>query len=154
MTTTSGSAAISDGRQRIAAVPAMDLGRIELARGGGALAHHLVVRRGIDAAPMLPRQSPRPMRRAVASARLSHHRPKPSMMIDATMPRPGAANGVVPKNGIGIAFWIDGVPGKADMVKVEVPSMMAAGISRRGTAGRAKKLLRHRSRAQRTQRTG
>ena len=27
------------------------------------------------------------------------------------MPRPGAANGVVPKNGIGIAFWIAGVPG-------------------------------------------
>jgi hypothetical protein len=54
------------------------------------------------------------------------------MMIDAIMPRPGAAKGVVPKNGIGIAFWIDGVPGKADMVKVEVPSTSAAGISRRG----------------------
>ena len=48
------------------------------------------------------------------------------------MPRPGAANGVVPKNGIGIAFWIAGVPGSADMVNVEVPSPMAAGISRRG----------------------
>ena len=50
------------------------------------------------------------------------------------MPRPGAANGVVPKNGIGIAFWIDGVPGKADMVKVDVPRTIAAGISRRGIA--------------------
>ena len=50
------------------------------------------------------------------------------------MPRPGAANGVVPKNGIGIAFWIAGVPGSADMVKVEVPSAIAAGISRRGMA--------------------
>ena len=49
------------------------------------------------------------------------------------MPRPGAAKVVVPKNGIGIAFWIDGVPGSADMVKVEVPSAIAAGISRRGT---------------------
>ena len=38
------------------------------------------------------------------------------------MPRPGAANGVVPKNGIGIAFWIAGVPGSADIVKVEVPN--------------------------------
>ena len=48
------------------------------------------------------------------------------------MPRPGAANGVVPKNGIGIAFWIAGVPGSADIVKVDVPSAIAAGISRRG----------------------
>ena len=31
------------------------------------------------------------------------------------MPRPGAANGDVPKNGIGIAVWIAGVPGSADM---------------------------------------
>jgi hypothetical protein len=55
------------------------------------------------------------------------------MKTDATMPRPGAANGVVPKNGIGIAFWIDGVPGKADIVKVDVPRAMAAGIRWRGT---------------------
>ena len=39
----------------------------------------------------------------------------------------------MPKNGIGIVFWIEGVPGIADMVKVDVPSMIAAGISRRGT---------------------
>jgi hypothetical protein len=50
------------------------------------------------------------------------------------MPRPGAANGVVPKNGIGMAFWIAGVPGRADMVKVDVSSAIAAGISRRGIA--------------------
>src|SRR4051794_16947549 len=56
------------------------------------------------------------------------------MITDAMIPRPGAANGVVPKNGIGIAFWIAGVPGSADMVKVEVPSTIAAGISRRGMA--------------------
>ncbi len=48
------------------------------------------------------------------------------------MPRPGAAKGVVPKNGI--AFWIDGVPGSADIVKVEVPSTIAAGIKRGGIA--------------------
>ncbi len=54
------------------------------------------------------------------------------MMAEAMMPRPGAAKGVVPKNGIGMAFWIAGVPGSADMVKVEVPSAMAAGISRCG----------------------
>jgi hypothetical protein len=52
------------------------------------------------------------------------------MIADAIRPRPGAANGLVPKNGIGIAFWIAGVPGIADIVKVEVPSAMAAGISR------------------------
>jgi len=50
------------------------------------------------------------------------------------MPRPGAAKGVVLKNGIGIAFWIDEVPGKADMVNVDIPSTIAAGISRRGMA--------------------
>ena len=60
------------------------------------------------------------------------------------MPRPGAANGVVPKNGIGIAFWIAGVPGSADMVKVEVPSAIAAGISRRGMSAGAEQRLRHR----------
>ena len=56
------------------------------------------------------------------------------MMAEAITPSPGAAKGVVPKNGIGIAFWIAGVPGSADMVKVEVPSAIAAGISRRGMA--------------------
>ena len=39
------------------------------------------------------------------------------MIAEAIRPSPGAANGVVPKNGIGIAFWIEGVPGMADMVK-------------------------------------
>src|SRR6516165_1841171 len=86
-----------------------------------------------DCAESLLSSKPWPKCRALASARFSHHMPKPNMMADATIPRPGAANGVVPKNGIGIAFWMDGVPGKADMVKVEVPSAMAAGISRRGT---------------------
>ena len=54
------------------------------------------------------------------------------MIAAAMMPSPGAANGVVPKNGIGIAFWIDGVPGRADIVNVEVPSMIAAGMRRPG----------------------
>ena len=54
------------------------------------------------------------------------------MMAEAMRPRPGAAKGLVPKNGIGIAFWIAGVPGIADMVKVEVPSAIAAGIRRCG----------------------
>jgi hypothetical protein len=39
---------------------------------------------------------------------------------------------VVPKKGIGIAFCSAGVPGRADMVKVIVPSAIAAGIRRRG----------------------
>lgn len=59
--------------------------------------------------------------------------PNASMMSEAMMPSPGAANGVVPKKGMGMAFWMEGVPGMADMVKVEVPSAIAAGISRRGT---------------------
>ncbi len=54
------------------------------------------------------------------------------MITEAMTPRPGAASGVVPKNGIGIAFWIDGVPGSADMVKVDVPSAIAAGMRRFG----------------------
>ncbi len=54
------------------------------------------------------------------------------MIRVAITPRPGAAKGVVPKKGMGMVFWIDGVPGMADMVKVEVPSMIAAGIRRRG----------------------
>jgi len=41
------------------------------------------------------------------------------MIAEAMIPRPGAANGLVPKNGIGIAFWMAGVPGNADIVKVE-----------------------------------
>ena len=48
------------------------------------------------------------------------------------MPSPGAAKGVVPKKGIGMVFGMAGVPGSADMVKVEDPTMIAAGISRRG----------------------
>ena len=54
------------------------------------------------------------------------------MIAEAMIPRPGAANGVVPKNGIGIAFWMAGVPGNADIVKVEVPKATAAGINRLG----------------------
>ena len=55
------------------------------------------------------------------------------MTAPATIPIPGAAKGVVPKKGIGITFWIAGVPGSAVMVKVKAPSAMAAGISRLGT---------------------
>ncbi len=66
------------------------------------------------------------------------------MMTEAMTPRPGAAKGVVPKNGIGMAFWIAGVPGSADMVKVEVPSAIAAGIRRRGMRSGAEQRLRHR----------
>ncbi len=55
------------------------------------------------------------------------------MMADASAPSPGAANSVVPKYAIGIAFWIAGVPGSAVMVKVNAPSAIAGGISRCGT---------------------
>ena len=56
------------------------------------------------------------------------------MKIAAMMPSPGAANGVVPKNGIGIAFWIAGVPGSAVIVNVKEPRPMAAGMKRFGTS--------------------
>ena len=52
---------------------------------------------------------PRNLPRALASARRSHHMPKPSMIAEAITPSPGAAKAVVPKKGIGIAFWIAGV---------------------------------------------
>ncbi len=85
------------------------------------------------AAPLASPLNPSPARCARPWRSLSHHMPKPNITSAATIPRPGAANGVVPKNGIGIAFWIAGVPGSADMVKVEVPSATAAGSRRRGT---------------------
>jgi hypothetical protein len=77
-------------------------------------------------------EKPSPLRRAAASERSSHHMPKASMMADAIKPNPGAAKGVVPKNGIGMAFWIAGEPGIADIVKVVVPSITAPGSSRFG----------------------
>ena len=56
------------------------------------------------------------------------------MTAAATTPRPGAAKIVVPKYGIGIAFWIAGVPGSAVIVKLKEPSAIAGGIRRCGTA--------------------
>ena len=67
--------------------------------------------------------------------------PKANMTSEAMMPRPGAANGVVPKNGIGMAFWIAGVPGNAVMVNVNEPSAIAAGSSRLGTSARRNSAL-------------
>jgi hypothetical protein len=65
------------------------------------------------------------------------------MIAEAMMPSPGAAKGVVPKKGMGMAFWIAGVPGRADIVKVEVPSAIVAGISRRGTPAELEQRLGH-----------
>ncbi|UVO30360.1 hypothetical protein [Bradyrhizobium arachidis] len=45
--------------------------------------------------------------RAVASARRSHQNPMLIMKIEATTPSLRAADGIVPKNGIGMAFCID-----------------------------------------------
>lgn len=61
------------------------------------------------------------------------------MMNDAMIPSPGAANGVVPKKGIGMAFWTAGVPGIADIVKVMVPSATAPGVSRFGILAERKR---------------
>jgi len=59
------------------------------------------------------------------------------MMTPPTKPSPGAANGVVPKYGIGMAFWIAGDPGSAVMVKVNAPSAIVPGISRLGKSAPA-----------------
>ena len=59
--------------------------------------------------------------------------PPTNMMMPAMMPSPGAANALVPKNGLGMAFWIAGVPGSAVIVNVNEPRAMAPGMSRLGT---------------------
>ena len=81
-----------------------DMGRIQ----------QMIIRR-VAASGATPSGAPKPSPavRAAPSARRSHHSPNPSMTTDAMMPRPGAANGVVPKKGMGIAFWSAGVPGRA-----------------------------------------
>ena len=56
------------------------------------------------------------------------------------MPRPGAAKGVVPKNGIGMAFWMAGVPGSADMVKVDGAERDRRRHSRRGMSAALNRL--------------
>ncbi len=56
--------------------------------------------------------------------------PPLSMITPASVPSTGAANALVPKNGIGIAFWIAGVPGSAVIVNVNEPSAVAAGSRR------------------------
>ena len=48
------------------------------------------------------------------------------------VPSTGAAQPVVPKNDVGMMFWICGVPGSASMVKVKAPSAMVPGTSRLG----------------------
>lgn len=48
------------------------------------------------------------------------------------LPTPGAAKASVPKNAIGMAFWIDGVPGMPLSVNVAPPSSTAAGMNRFG----------------------
>jgi len=110
----------------------LELGRIEFACGGGALAEHLVVGDLVD-----------PGRRPVAElltgtpgGRLRAAEPPQAESEhdgggDDAEPRRGERCGAEERHG---AFWIAGVPGKADMVKVEVPSAIAAGIRRRGMA--------------------
>ena len=58
--------------------------------------------------------------------------PSVNMIAPPISPRPGAEKVLVPKYLIGIAFWIDGVPGSAVMVKVNEPSAMAPGMKRLG----------------------
>ncbi len=58
------------------------------------------------------------------------------MIAPATRPSTGAAARVVPRFWAEIAFWIDGEPGRAVMVKVPAPRPMAAPSSRFGIFAR------------------
>jgi len=62
----------------------------------------------------------------------SQTKPNPNITAPAISPNPEAAKAVVPKVAMGIAFWMDGVPGKAVIVNVKAPKAMAAGINRCG----------------------
>ena len=48
------------------------------------------------------------------------------------VPSSGAAQVVVPKNVVGMMFWICGVPGNESIVNVNAPSAIVPGISRFG----------------------
>ena len=56
---------------------------------------------------------------------MSQRVPAPNVMSAAITDRPGAAKVLVPKNGIGIAFWIAGVPGR---VRRELTDEEVAGL--------------------------
>ncbi|MNL27153.1 hypothetical protein D3C87_1487230 [compost metagenome] len=58
--------------------------------------------------------------------------PPTRMNNEPSTPSQGAAQDVVPKNVVGMMFWICGDPGIASIVKVNAPSAMVAGISRLG----------------------
>jgi hypothetical protein len=57
------------------------------------------------------------------------------MIAPVMMPSPGAAKGVVPKKGIGIAFWTAGVPGSAVMMKVKAPRAAMLAVGERDAGG-------------------
>ena len=66
-------------------------------------------------------------------------------MSAATMPSPGAAKGVVPKNGIGIAFWIDGRAGERRHGEGRGAEHDRRRHQPAGDPGGAEQRLRHRS---------
>lgn len=84
------------------ALSVTNLGWVQLASRGGTLAHDLIVRGGIGrdryVCPITLAQ--------VASPGLGSSQPPQAEAEhnDRRMPSPGAASGVVPKNGIGMAF--------------------------------------------------
>ena len=128
MTTASGRTATANEGSPSPRLPVMDLGRIELARRRRMLANLLVDDGGgvrIAAVPLA----------GLACGRFGAAEPphaERQVMIDAMMPSPGAAKVVVPKYGIGMALLIEGDPGSADMVNVNAPRQIVAGIRRRG----------------------
>jgi hypothetical protein len=103
ITTTSGSAArVTGGVMSVMAPCAISAGSNSRAVVARSRSTSSAASRSVGIG--VPSPKPSPLALAFASSRLGHHSPKPSMISDARRPRPGAANGVVPKNGIGIAF--------------------------------------------------
>ena len=58
--------------------------------------------------------------------------PKAKISTEPSVPSTGAAQESVPKNAVGMMFWICGVPGSAIIVKVNAPSAIVPGIRRLG----------------------
>ena len=58
--------------------------------------------------------------------------PNAKISTEPSVPSTGAAQESVPKNAVGMMFWICGVPGRASMVNENAPRATVAGISRLG----------------------
>jgi len=112
-------------------MPASDLDGVKLASGRRALAHRLVLGCGVGGAGEC---CAKPLSFATGS------RDGPAQPPHAKTGHDGRGDDAQTRRRqrcraeerIGIAFWIAGVPGSADIVKVDVPKNTVAGINRLG----------------------